>query len=215
MQVIMLGAPGSGKGTQAKRIQDKFGIVQLSTGDMLRAEVASGSEMGKEAKAVMDKGQLISDAVIIGMIDKRIDAADCRKGFILDGFPRTLAQAEALDQMLRRKTRCIEFVMEVRVPDEFIVGRIVGRYSCAKCGAGYHDEFQKPVKSGICDTCGGVEFIRRQDDNEETVKTRLSAYHEMTAPILPYYESKGLLKVVDGTCAIDDVTAAIVHILEA
>ena len=215
MQVIMLGAPGSGKGTQAKRIQDKFAIVQLSTGDMLRAEVASGSELGKEAKAVMEKGQLVSDELIIGMIDRRIDAADCRKGFILDGFPRTLAQAEALDQMLRRKTRCIEFVIEVRVPDEYIVGRIVGRYSCGKCGAGYHDEFQKPVKAGVCDSCGGAEFIRRKDDNEETVKTRLGAYHDMTAPILPYYESKGLLKVVDGTRSIDDVTASIAQILEA
>jgi adenylate kinase len=215
MQVIILGAPGSGKGTQAKRIQDKFAIVQLSTGDMLRAEVASGSELGKQAKAVMEKGQLVSDELIIGMIDKRIDAADCRKGFILDGFPRTLAQAEALDQMLRRKTRCIEFVIEVRVPDEYIVGRIVGRYSCAKCGAGYHDEFQKPAKAGVCDSCGGAEFIRRKDDNEETVKTRLGAYHDMTAPILPYYESKGLLKVVDGTSSIDDVTASIAQILEA
>lgn len=206
MNVILLGPPGAGKGTQAKLLQENRGIVQLSTGDMLRAEVTAGSDRGKQAKEVMDAGQLVSDDILIGMISNRIDQADCADGFILDGFPRTTPQAEALDVMLDDKGLKIDFVIELAVDDEAMVSRITGRYTCAHCGAGYHDEFQKPSVDGVCDKCDGKEFSRRADDNETTVRSRLSAYHEQTAPIIAYYRENGALKTVDGMANIDEVT---------
>jgi len=213
MYLVLLGPPGGGKGTQAKRLQETHGLVQLSTGDMLRAAVASGSEVGRRAKAVMDAGQLVSDEIVIAIIDERLDQPDVAKGAIFDGFPRTVAQAEALDAMLARKGKKLDLAIEVRVPDEFIVERITGRYTCAKCGAGYHDTFQKPKVEGTCDSCGGTEFVRRPDDRVETVTKRLETYHAQTAPLLPYYEGKGTLKVVDGTQEIAEVTRALEDIL--
>ncbi|MCW8836071.1 MAG: adenylate kinase [Rhodospirillales bacterium] len=213
MNLILLGPPGAGKGTQAKRLEDRYQIVQLSTGDMLRAEVKSGSELGQQAKAIMESGGLVSDELIINMISARIDQPDCQKGFILDGFPRTVKQAEALDAMLQDKGMEMNHVIELKVDDEALVGRVTGRYTCAKCGSGYHDEFQKPAKEGVCDKCEGTEFTRRADDNEETVRSRLGAYHESTAPILPYYGSKGVLKSVDGMAPIDEVTQQLYSIL--
>ncbi|MEO5374969.1 MAG: adenylate kinase [Alphaproteobacteria bacterium] len=214
-RIILMGPPGGGKGTQAKVLQDKYGIVQLSTGDMLRAAVAAGTPVGREAKAVMEKGGLVSDDIIIRMISARVDEKDCAKGFILDGFPRTVPQAEALDRLLSEKGMALDRVIEVRVPDAMLVERITGRYSCAKCGAGYHDSFQKPAREGVCDGCGGTEFTRRKDDNAETVVSRLDAYHKQTAPLLPYYEKKGLLRVIDGTLGIDEVTRLLEKALAA
>ena len=206
MNLILMGPPGAGKGTQSQRIEKSHGIVQLSTGDMLREEVASSSDLGKEAKEVMESGGLVSDALIIAMISSRIDQDDCKKGFILDGFPRTTPQAEALDAMLTEKGLKIEHVIEMKVDDEAMVKRITGRFTCAECGAGYHDEFQRPEKEGVCDQCGGTEFTRRADDNAETVRARLQAYHEKTAPILSYYKEKGTVKSVEGMASIDEVT---------
>ncbi|WP_295809134.1 adenylate kinase [uncultured Nitratireductor sp.] len=215
MNVILLGPPGAGKGTQAKRLEKRHKLVQLSTGDMLRAAVASGSELGQKAKALMDAGHLVPDDLMIAMISDRIDQPDCAGGFILDGFPRTTAQAEALDSMLAEKGLKLHSVIEMKVNDDILVGRITGRFTCAKCGAGYHDSFQKPKEPGVCDNCGGTEFKRRADDNEATVRTRLEAYHAQTAPILPYYSDKGVLKAVDGMAGIDEVTDQIEDVLGA
>ena len=211
--IILLGPPGAGKGTQAKRIEDKFGMIQLSTGDMLRAEVASNSDLGVQAKEIMESGGLVSDDIIIGMISGRIGQDDCRGGFILDGFPRTVPQAEALDGMLSDKSINMDYVIELTVDDEAMVERICGRYTCSKCGMGFHDKFQVPEKEGVCDKCGATEFTRRADDNEETVRSRLKAYHEQTAPIAEYYGKKGVLKSVDGMAEIDAVTRQLEEIL--
>ncbi len=213
MNLILLGPPGAGKGTQAKRLEDSRGLIQLSTGDMLRAAVASGSEVGKKAKAIMERGELVSDEIMIAMIRDRIQLPDCKNGFILDGFPRTTAQAEALDRMLGQMGLKLDHVIEMKVNDSVLVDRITGRYSCAKCGAGYHDRFQKPKKDGVCDVCGSTEFSRRKDDNAETVTARLSAYHAQTAPLLPYYQGRGVLKSVDGMAEIDEVTRQIEAVL--
>ncbi len=213
MNIVLLGPPGAGKGTQAKRIEERYGLVQLSTGDMLRAAVASGSEIGKKAKAIMDAGQLVPDDVVIALISDRIDKPDCKKGFILDGFPRTTKQAEALDKMLAEKGLKLDHVIELEVDDDAMVERISGRFTCAKCGAGYHDRFHRPKTDGVCDKCGSTEFTRRADDKAETVKTRLAAYHAQTAPIIPYYRARGAYKSVDGMASIDGVTKALSQIL--
>lgn len=207
MKLILLGPPGAGKGTQARRLMDAHGIPQLSTGDMLRAAVAEGTPLGKMAKEVMDRGDLVSDDIIVGMIAERIDRPDCSNGFILDGFPRSDAQAGALDSMLAERGLALDHVIEMKVIDDVLVERITGRYTCANCGAGYHDTFQQPRKIGVCDECDGTEFKRRADDNEETVRSRLDVYHDQTAPLLPYYRAKGVLREVDGMADIDDVTA--------
>ncbi len=213
MKLILLGPPGAGKGTQSKRLEEAYDIVQLSTGDMLRAEVAAGSDLGRQAKEVMEAGGLVSDELIIAMISSRIDHEDCANGFILDGFPRTEPQAEALDAMLAEKGMAIDSVIAFEVDAEAMVTRITGRYTCSECGAGYHDVFQKPAQEGVCDKCGGTEFKRRADDNAETVRARLQAYDEQTAPIIGYYREKGTLKTVDGMADIDDVTAQLKEIL--
>ncbi|MGQ0675652.1 MAG: adenylate kinase [Rhodospirillales bacterium] len=214
MNLILLGPPGAGKGTQAKRLAAALKVPQLSSGDMLRAAVAAGSELGKRVKVVMDAGKLVSDDIMIDLIAQRIDRPDCGNGFILDGYPRSLPQAEALDRMLAQRRLRIDRVVEMQVKDEALVERITGRFTCAKCGAGYHDKFQRPKQDGRCDVCGGKEFIRRADDNEATVRARLKAYHAQTAPLLPYYRARGALRAVDGMAPIDQVTRQMQAVVE-
>lgn len=214
IKMILLGPPGSGKGTQAQYLQSKLGICKLSTGDMLRAEVASGSELGKKAKDIMEKGGLVPDDLVVDLIRRRIAQDDCANGFVLDGFPRTIGQAEALDNMLDSENKRIDLVVELRVDDKELIKRISGRFACAKCGAGYHDNFRKTKTLNICDECGSKEFIRRADDKAETVAARLDAYHRQTVPLLPYYKERGVLRMVDGMAGINEVTRQIDDIVK-
>ena len=214
MNIILLGPPGAGKGTQAKLIEDKHGMKQLSTGDMLRAAVAAGTETGRKAKEIMDRGELVPDAVVVGIIADRLDQADVKKGIILDRFPRNTAQAEALDAMLSGKGVKLNAVIEMKVDDEALVERITGRYTCAHCGKGYHDRFEKPKVLGVCDVCGGTQFTRRADDNEKTVRDRLAVYNKQTAPLVQYYGGRGTLKTIDGMADIMEVTRQIEGVLK-
>lgn len=215
MRLILLGPPGAGKGTQASLIEGTYNIIQLSTGDMLRAAVESGSDLGRKAKQVMEAGGLVPDDIMVSMIKDRISQKDCENGFLLDGFPRTNAQAEALDVMLGDVGKFLNAVIEIKVDDNALIERISGRFTCSSCGEGYNDKFKKPRTKGICDKCGGSEFTRRDDDNAETVAARLKSYHAQTAPLIPYYSKKGLLKSVDGMKRIEEVTKDINNILKA
>lgn len=212
MNIMLFGAPGAGKGTQAKYIIDKYGIPQISTGDILRAAIAEGTEMGMEAKKYMDEGKLVPDSTIIGIIKDRLSQEDCKKGFILDGFPRTLAQAEALEVLLKDLNMNLDKVISLNVPDELIVGRVVGRRVCSNCGASFHIENNPPKVEGKCDFCNS-DLILRKDDNKETVEKRLSAYHEQTAPLFNFYQERGVMVEIDGTKDINDITKEIFAIL--
>lgn len=209
MNLILLGPPGSGKGTQAKRIEQSRGICHLATGDMLRAATASGSELGLRVKGIMDSGQLVPDGVMIDMIGARIDQPDCRTGFILDGFPRTVPQAEALDQMLARRGLGLDHVILIKVDEAALVERLAGRFSCAGCGASYHERYHRPRVEGVCDVCGSHEFVHRPDDRPQAVHARFEVYRRQTAPILPYFSDRGILRCVDGMAGIDQVTQQI------
>ena len=214
MNIILLGPPGAGKGTQASRLEADRGMVQLSTGDMLRAAVKSGTPVGLQAKAVMEAGELVSDAIVSGIIGERLDQPDTEKGVIFDGYPRTAAQADQLDTLLAERGRTLDKVIELAVNEDALVARIVGRFTCANCGAGYHDVFKQPKVAGTCDVCGQHEFKRRPDDNEETVRTRMAEYRAKTEPIIPIYEKRGLLARVDGMADMGEVTRAIEAILD-
>ena len=213
MNIILLGPPGAGKGTQAQRLMDRYGMRQLSTGDMLRAAVKAETAVGLEAKAVMESGGLVSDDIVSALIDDELAALDAGTGVIFDGYPRTTPQAAALDTLLSRHGRSLDHVIELDVNEDALVERITGRYTCASCGKGYHDRFEQPVKPGICDRCGSTEFKRRPDDNEETVRNRMAEYRAKTAPILPIYEARNIVSRVDGMAAIDAVTASLGSIL--
>ena len=214
MNIILLGPPGAGKGTQAARLVDNLGMVQLSTGDMLRAAVKAGTPIGLKAKAVMEAGELVSDEIVSGIIGEALDALSPETGVIFDGYPRTEAQAHALDTILSDRDRTLDHVIELEVNEDALVDRITGRFTCATCGAGYHDRFKQPKVDGECDKCHGHEFKRRPDDNEETVRTRRAEYRAKTAPILPVYEARGIVSRVDGMADMDDVTKAIAAILD-
>ena len=213
LHIVLTGAPGCGKGTQARLLKERVAIPHLSTGEMLRAEAQTGSELGLEIKALIDGGNLVSDELIIKMLEKRIENDDCKNGFILDGFPRTLPQAEVLEVMLKDKGIVLDAAVEIQVPDEIIMERILGRYACMKCGQGYHDKHQKPKVYGVCDSCGATDFYRRIDDNRSTVQNRLVNYRALTYPTIPYFESKGLLRCVDGTGSIEAVANKIDSLL--
>lgn len=214
MNIILLGPPGAGKGTQAARLEASRGMVQLSTGDMLRQAVAQETPVGLKAKAVMEAGELVSDAIVSALIGERLDAIGT-SGVIFDGFPRTRAQAEALDLLLSERSRTLDHVIELEVDEEALVERITGRFSCARCGAPYHDKYKQPKLQGTCDVCGSQDFKRRPDDKEETVRTRLAEYRAKTAPILPYYEERGLVRQVDGMASVDEVSGQIDSILDS
>ena len=209
MNLILLGPPGAGKGTQAKRLEERHGFVQLATGDMLRRAVASGSPVGQRVKAIMEAGELVPDDIIIQMIAERLAQPESARGFILDGFPRTVPQAEALDAMLAEHGQKLDHVILLEVDEAALVDRISGRFSCAKCGASYHERYNRPKIEGCCDVCGDAEFVHRADDRPEAVATRLAAYRNQTAPILPYYRARGILRSIDGMADIDEVTREI------
>jgi adenylate kinase len=213
MNIILLGPPGAGKGTQAKIIEDRRGLKQLSTGDLLRKAVANGTEYGKKAKAIMDRGDLVSDDIILAIVGDRMGEPDTSKGVIFDGFPRNPAQAGALDNMLSGRGLKLNAVIEMKADNEALVERITGRYTCANCGKGYHDKFEKPKREGVCDVCGGTKFTRRADDNEKTVRDRLEVYNRQTAPLIEYYAKRGNLRSVDGMAEIGDVTRQIEAVL--
>ena len=209
MNIILLGPPGAGKGTQARMLVERDGMVQLSTGDMLREAVAAGTDIGKQAKAVMDAGDLVTDEIVIGIISDRLDQPDVKGGAIFDGFPRTLAQADALADLLLQKGMTLDSVIEMRCDDEALIERVVGRFTCAHCGEGYHGKYKMPKTEGVCDKCGSGEFKHRPDDNREAMQNRLLVYYKETSPLIGYYHAKGALKAVDGTANIDEVTAQI------
>ena len=213
LNIILLGPPGAGKGTQAGRLQANRGMIQLSTGDMLREAVAAGTPVGLKAKEVMARGELVSDAIVSALIGERLDAS-AESGAIFDGFPRTKHQAEALEILLSERGRHLDHVIELDVDEDELVKRITGRFSCARCGTGYHDQFKQPKVPGVCDACGSTEFKRRPDDNEQTVRTRMAEYRAKTAPILPYYEQRRLVRRVDGMASVDEVAAQIDAILD-
>ena len=215
MDIILLGPPGAGKGTQAQRLVERRGMKQLSTGDMLRAAVKAGTPVGLKAKAVMEAGELVSDAIVSALIGDELDALAPGQGAIFDGYPRTAPQAESLDEILGERGRMLAHVIELDVDEDALVDRIVGRYTCATCGKGYHDTFEQPKVAGTCDKCGGHEFKRRPDDNEQTVRTRMAEYRAKTAPILPIYDARGIVARVDGMADIDVVTGAIEAVLSA
>ncbi|WP_435257917.1 adenylate kinase [Thioclava sp. FR2] len=212
--LILLGPPGAGKGTQARMLEEDFGLVQLSTGDLLRAAVAAGTEAGKKAKAVMEAGQLVSDEIVLAILKDRMAQPDVSKGIILDGFPRTAGQAAALDGLLQAAGQKVNAAISLEVDDEAMVGRVSGRYTCGSCGEGYHDEFKKPAVAGTCDKCGGSDFKRRADDNAETVRERLKAYHAQTAPLIAYYDGKGVLEKIDAMGAIADIRTGLGSIVK-
>jgi adenylate kinase len=212
--LILLGPPGAGKGTQARMLENSFGLVQLSTGDLLRAAVAAGTEAGKAAKSVMESGGLVSDEIVIAILRDRLAEPDCAKGVILDGFPRTAVQAEALDALLSETGQKINAAISLEVDDDAMVTRVAGRYTCAGCGEGYHDSFKQPQKAGVCDKCGGTEMKRRADDNAETVASRLAAYHDQTAPLIAYYGDKGVLQKIDAMGQIDEVAKNLAEIVK-
>ncbi len=212
-RLILLGPPGAGKGTQAQRLTERLGLVQLSTGEMLRAAVKAGTPVGKQADVIMKRGDLVSDEVVVAIIAERIDQPDCAKGFVLDGFPRNPSQAAALDKMLAERSLKLDHVIELKVDDAALVERITGRFTCAKCGAGYHDKFKPTKVAGVCDACGSQEFTRRADDRAETVKSRLEVYNAQTAPLLPYYRQRGILASVDGMADMADVSRQIDAVL--
>jgi len=214
MNIILLGPPGAGKGTQAQRLVSDRGMVQLSTGDMLRAAVNAGTPTVLKAKAVMEAGELVSDEIVSGIIGEALDALPAETGVIFDGYPRTAAQAQSLDDLLAARGRTLDYVIELAVDEDALVDRITGRFTCAQCGEGYHDRYKQPARAGVCDKCGSTEFKRRPDDNEETVRTRMAEYRAKTAPILPIYDARGIVARVDGMADIADVTTAIEAILD-
>jgi len=216
MNIILMGPPGAGKGTQSRRLMDKYGVIQLATGDMFREKIASGDKLGQQIKGIIEAGKLVPDEITVAMIAERISQDDCKNGFILDGFPRTVVQAETLAKTLAEKNLTLDFVIQISVDDDKLVERITGRFTCSGCGEGFHDTFKQPAVKNKCDGCGAEDsFTRRADDNEETIRARLKTYHDQTAPIIPYYRERSMLTIVDGMDDMDKVTAKIEDVLDS